>query len=79
MPVATKLRWMGIYNEELSSIKSHSPLMAGPARSREILDLLYFYYHKAYDHQIGKVLTYYKKLSPKMSHNPLSTWLLEVT
>ena len=46
MSMAAKLDRVGIYNEELSSIKSWGPF----ARSHEILDVLYFYYRKAYDH-----------------------------
>ena len=51
MPVATKLDRVKIYNEQFSS-KSHKALwLRGFTRSREKLDLLYLYNHKAYGHQ----------------------------
>ena len=51
MLVATKFGRVGIYNEELPFINSHNPLISVLARSREMLDLLYFSYKNAYGHQ----------------------------
>ena len=45
--MAAKLGRVGIYSEELPSVKSRGPF----GRSPEILDMLYFYYNKAYGHQ----------------------------
>ena len=42
---------MGIYNEEVASIKCQGPLIPWIARSGEKLDALYLYYNKAYGHQ----------------------------
>lgn len=49
---------MGICNEELPSIKPQGPFITWFTWSREILDLVYLNYHKAYDQiwQGGDVL-----------------------
>ena len=51
MLMPTKLGRVAIYNKELLSIKSQGPLIRWSFRSHEQLNLLYFYYHKAYGHQ----------------------------
>ena len=47
------------------------------ARSREKLDLLYLYNHKACDQQIGKVMIYYESIPPiksKKRFENMVTW-----
>ena len=51
MPMITKFGRVGIYLEEPPRVNSRNPWPRGPARPREILDLLFLYYNKAYGHQ----------------------------
>ena len=51
MPAATKLRRVGICDEYLIS-ETDTALWSGSLlRSCEMLQVLYLYYNKAYDHQ----------------------------
>ena len=61
---------VGIYNEEFSSIKSPDPLQG---------HIKYFgccitTTTRPMATKLGKVVTYYKKLQPIKSDNPLNTW-----
>ena len=68
---------MGIYNEEFFSINSLDPLIT-QVRS------IYFIYciittTKPMATKFGKIVTYYKRIQPIKSYNPLNTSSLEVT
>ena len=79
MLMPTKLGRVAIYNKELLSIRSQGPLIRWSFRSHEQLNLLYFYYHKAYGHQTwesGDLL--WETFTHKFT-NPVNTWSREVT
>ena len=74
MSIAINFGRVGIYNEEFPSIK-----LRGLARWRKLFWLLHHHCDKAIATKLGEVVTYYKKLQPIKSHNPLNTCSREVT
>ena len=74
MSIAINFGRVGIYNEEFPSVKSR-----GLARWRKPFWLLHHHCDKAIATKLGEVVTYYKKLQPIKSHNPLNTCSREVT
>ena len=80
MSVAINCGRLGINNEEFPSIKSPEPLILW---SHMVLQDHVNYFSccittTTRPTKIGKVVTYYEKLQPIKSHNPLNTWSCEV-
>ena len=62
--MATKLDRVGIYNEELPSIRSQGPLIMW---SYKVMGKI-----RPIGTKIDRVVTYYEKLPPVKSQNPLT-------